>query len=448
MVPKSAFDPAQYGSFEYREASYDAAAARFVGTYALVGDAGEIELSETIELPAAARGAEVPGALVRLLHLACGLSYYKAAAAPRVVVRPGLTAAERALLEALFRGGLGEFAYRNDLPGALRPAIEADAVESPAGAEEWSGGRPLVAVGGGKDSVVSIEATARAGLEPLLFSVNQYAVIDACVDASGLDVVRARRTLDPRLRELNEAGAHNGHVPVTAINSLVALMTAAALGLGPVVMSNEESANHGNLEWRGATINHQWSKTLEFERLLRSTLAAEGLDAGRYFSLLRPFTELEIAAAFARLPQYFDVITSCNRAFTLDPRVRATGWCGECSKCRFVFLMLATAMPRERVEQMIGRNPLGEAEALDEYREIVGLAGNKPFECVGDVAEAESAVRQLAGDPAWADAATLAALASELPERPTPLAIGTDRAHLWEHLPPAYRAAVEELFDD
>lgn len=447
MVPKSAFDPAQYGSFEYRAASYDAAAARFVGTYALVGAAGEREFSETIELPEQARGAELPAALVRLLHLACGLSYYKAAAPPVVSVKQGLTAAERDFLEALFRGGLGEFAYRNDLPGALRPRIDAAARESAATPEQWPGGRPLVAVGGGKDSVVSIEVTARAGLAPLLFSVNQYAVIDACVEAAGQPAVRARRTLDPALKQINAEGAHNGHIPVTAINSLVALMTAAALGLGPVVMSNEESANHGNLEWQGADVNHQWSKTLEFERLLRGTLADAGLDPARYFSLLRPFTELEIAAAFARLPHYFDVITSCNRAFTLDPRVRATGWCGECSKCRFVFLMLATAMPRERVEAMIGRNPLAEAEALGEYREIVGLAGNKPFECVGDVAEAEAAVRQLANDPVWADAVTLGALAAELPSAPTLLSIGADRSRLWEHIPASYRTALAELFD-
>ncbi len=139
--------------------------------------------------------------------------------------------------------------------------------------DDWDAARdPLVPVGGGKDSVVTIEALKRAGMRPMLFSVNKFDPIDRCIEVSGLDSVRVTRTIDRRLIEVNGMGAYNGHVPVTAINSVIGLIVADANGLGPVVLSNERSSNIGNVSWLGHDVNHQWSKSIHYETLLRDTL--------------------------------------------------------------------------------------------------------------------------------------------------------------------------------
>ena len=74
---------------------------------------------------------------------------------------------------------------------------------------------------------------------------------------------------------------------MTAINSFIAVATSVLHGLGPVVMSNERSASDPNLIWIGHEINHQWSKSIEAEGLLRAAIAGQAGLADSYFSLLR-----------------------------------------------------------------------------------------------------------------------------------------------------------------
>ena len=149
-----------------------------------------------------------------------------------------------------------------------------------------------------------------------------------------------RRGFDfEQMRALGAAGAINGHIPITAVIASLALLTAALNGFTAVVLSNERSASIGNVPYDGTEINHQFSKSLPAEKLLRA--AAAETSGVEIFSVLRPASELAIARAFARLEQYHFVFTSCNRMFHLDPSLRATSWCGNCDKCRFVFLMLA-----------------------------------------------------------------------------------------------------------
>ena len=149
------------------------------------------------------------------------------------------------------------------------------------------------------------------------------------------------RTLDPGLAALNRAGALNGHVPITAIVSCVALLTAALNGFDAVAMANERSASAGNLHWDGVEVNHQFSKGLRAERLLAAAAAEAAGDTPRLFSILRPASELAIARAFARMERYHGAFTSCNAIFRIDPALRAASWCCDCPKCRFVFLALA-----------------------------------------------------------------------------------------------------------
>jgi len=245
------------------------------------------------------------------------------------------------------------------------------------------------------------------------FSVNPNQVIRNVNAASGLPALAARRTLDPRLFDLNKAGALNGHIPVTAINSLIAVATAVWHGLGPVVMSNERSASDPNLIWNGHEVNHQWSKGIAAEGLLRSAVTAHAGLTEPYFSLLRSLSELHIAQIFARYDRYDDVVTSCNKAFKLhDPTAR---WCGDCPKCRFVFLAMAPAMDRARLTRIFGRDLFADPAQVPGYLELLGIDAHKPFECVGEVEESLVALTLMSEQEQWRDAPVLTALQAAVP---------------------------------
>lgn len=376
--------------------------------YVLDGPAPE-QFTETITFPVADR--PVPDAFHRvldLLHVVAGVSYYKVGAPKRVIAPKPVPGKAADFFTAIYTHGMAEYAYRNQLAHVLELTVEVPGETADAKPVDNSQGRPLSAVGGGKDSIVTLEILRAAGLDPVPFSVNPNQVIAAVDAASGLDALAARRRLDPRLFELNRAGALNGHIPVTAINSLIAIATAAWHGLGPVVMSNERSASDPNLVWNGHEINHQWSKGVAAEGLLRDAVVAHAGLTEPYFSLLRSLSELHIAQLFARHDAYDDVVTSCNKAFKLhDPTAR---WCGDCPKCRFVFLAMAPAMDRARLTRIFGHDLFADEAQVPGFLELLGIDAHKPFECVGEVEESLVALSML-GD----DAPVLVALRAAVP---------------------------------
>jgi len=400
--PSYAFDPSTgVVSFDY-----------------LLDGPSPLRFTETISLPVPATAPSAATcATVRrvldLLHVVAGVSYYKVGAPPRIEAPASVPAEAAALFTAVYSHGLAEYAYRNELPFVLDLEVSVPGVASAAEPVDNADARPLSAVGGGKDSIVTLEILRAAGLDPVPFSVNPNPVIVAVNAASGLSALAARRRLDPRLFELNAAGALNGHIPVTAINSLIAIATAALHGLGPVVMSNERSASDPNLIWNGHEVNHQWSKGLAAEGLLRAAVTAHAGLTEPYFSLLRSLSELRIAQLFARYSAYDDVVTSCNKAFKLhDPTVR---WCGDCPKCRFVFLAMAPAMSPQRLTRIFGKNLLAEPAQLPGFEELLGIDAHKPFECVGEVEESVVALGLLAADPRWSAAPVVTALVAAVP---------------------------------
>jgi hypothetical protein len=145
-----------------------------------------------------------------------------------------------------------------------------------------------------------------------------------------------------------------------------------------------------------------------------------------YFSLLRSLSELHIAQLFARyaaptrggkpqknLHKYDDVVTSCNKAFKLhDPSAR---WCGDCPKCRFVFLAMAPAMDRARLARIFGRDLFADPAQVPGYLELLGIDAHKPFECVGEVEESLVALTLMSEQEQWRDAPVLTALQAAVP---------------------------------
>ncbi|GAA1515502.1 UDP-N-acetyl-alpha-D-muramoyl-L-alanyl-L-glutamat e epimerase [Dactylosporangium maewongense] len=427
--------------FPGREFDPSTGVARF--HYAL----GDLVLTETVDFGPPSVLHPALDRVLDLLYVAASTSYYKIAAPRKVEL--GFPVAEKAWawVTALFREGLGEFAYQNKLDYVLDlEIVPGPWAEPPAETHEPSG-PPLAAVGGGKDSIVTMEALQRAGLDPVLFAVNPNPIIRSVMAVSPQPVRAVRRTLDPRMRELNAAGAYNGHIPVTAINSLIAVAASLMHGLGPVVMSNESSASVPNLSWLGRDINHQWSKGLPAEAHLRDALLAHAGLQEAYFSLLRGLSELHIAALFAKFTAYDAVVTSCNAAF--KQRDATDRWCGHCPKCRFVFLAMAPFTGRERLLGIFGTDIFADPTQLPGYRELMGLTAHKPFECVGEIEESLVALRLLAEQDEWKDTLIVSALTTEVRAGaglPSDAEVeATFRGDGPNLVPPVYLAALEGL---
>jgi UDP-N-acetyl-alpha-D-muramoyl-L-alanyl-L-glutamate epimerase len=429
------FDPGAFETFRFVGRELDAR-GHVTLRYAL-DDA--IFFVEELDLPveSGVREADVERVqgLLSLLHWVAGVSYFKTALPPAVELEKGAPPPVVArLLEALYSEGLAELAYTNARPALPRPSFAGAAsptrpqtatatIAQPPEAPR----RMLVPVGGGKDSAVALELVRRSGLELALFSVGDAPPIARTVAVAGLPRLLARRTLDPALAALNGAGALNGHVPITAIVSCVALLSASLNGFDAVAMANERSASAGNLSWDGVEVNHQFSKSLRAERLL-SAAVAELAGGPRLFSVLRPASELAIARAFARMERYHGAFTSCNAIFRIDPALRAASWCCECPKCRFVFLALAPFSAPAHLREVFGRDLLDEEGQFDGFALLTATGGHKPFECVGEEQESLAAIRLLARDPRWSEHRVLARLVAEVLPRFAPDAGDPDEA--------------------
>jgi hypothetical protein len=449
------FDRHAVKAFRFVRCAFDAGSGEASLVYAF--DDGP-ELTEVIRYPAApyrldaARAAAVEQAL-RLLHLVAGVSYYKAAAPPRIEIDSyGIDADAAAFLTELYENGLGEFAYRNGLSlrGKIRfpVASVAPASEAPAlGLRQHA----LVAIGGGKDSLVSIEALRKAGVAQTVTWIGSSPLIKACAERTGLPLLNIGRSLAPALFEMNKQGALNGHIPVTAVNSAILVLAAVLHDADQVVFSNERSASYGSLIPGTGEVNHQWSKGWDCERgiarFVRTHVAADV----KYFSLLRPFSELAVARQFARLDRYDAHFSSCNRNFHLLGERPTQRWCGACPKCHFVFLALAPFMPKPRLMGIFGRNLLDEPDQAPGFDALLEFQDHKPFECVGEGRESRAAMAALAANPSWREDALVARFAREIrPQLETvdlmlaPLLEATDDhgipPRLWDALLENFRA--------
>lgn len=411
------FDRGAVRAFRFLDCRLDAGTGEARLDYAF--DDGPV-MTELLRFPGAPfalqgeRAAAVQRAL-RLLHLIAGVSYYKAAVPPEIVIEGELPdAATAAFLTDLYENGLGEFAYRNGLN--LRGKIRFPHADAPAPAAPALGlsGQAIVAIGGGKDSLVSIESLRALGVPQTVAWIGASPLIAACAERTGLPTLNVQRSLSPLLFELNKAGAYNGHIPVTAINSAILTVAALLHGAGQVVFSNERSASYGSLIPGAGEVNHQWSKGWAFERAFAAQVRERIAADLHYYSLLRPFSELAVARRFARIEGYDRHFSSCNRNFHILGERPAQRWCGACPKCQFVFLALAPFMPKPRLVAIFGRNLLDEPELAPGFDALMEYRDHKPFECVGEGRESRAAMDLLADSPAWREDALVRRYAREI----------------------------------
>jgi hypothetical protein len=338
--------------------------------------------------------AALDRALQNLFFMA-GVSYYKMYLPPEIITKNGqLNTEDAKFFREVYQKGLGEFFYTNRLDPRTEIPFVANAEDETAVSVHGSSPHgQLVALGGGKDSLVSVEFL-RDLPNVATWSLGHRQQLEPLVEKVGLPHMWVDRQLDKKIGELNQKDALNGHVPISAILACVGTVVAILSGRSDVVVSNEYSANEPNLTYQGIPINHQYSKSQDFEEQYQNLLKRHFDTTQHYYSFLRPLSDLHIAELFVKrgfLRKYQDVFSSCNRAFTQHSD--RMFWCGECPKCAFTFLALSPFTEQKNLESIFGKNMFTDPQLEQTYRELLGIQGDKPLECVGEIKEAQSALK-------------------------------------------------------
>lgn len=194
------------------------------------------------------------------------------------------------------------------------------------------------------------------------------------------------RELDlPQIKKLLAEGYYNGHLPITGIISFVSLVVAYLYGYKAVITSLEKSADEGNTIYCDMEINHQWSKSSEFEQSFQNYVYNFISEDFSVFSPLRKWYEIRIVKEFCYYPQYFHHFSSCNRNFH-QTGSKLTGEqlrCGICPKCAFIYTLLRAFLGKEKVNQIFARDLFDDEALIPLFEELLGISGIKPFECVG-----------------------------------------------------------------
>jgi hypothetical protein len=348
-------------------------------------------------------GAPTARRMLRALAISEAFSYWKALCSPVIEVMPGAPGAgELEWWQSFWPPAMGEFFYRNGIdytePGFLAIRGPVAHRESPAGtltAESVAAERaavpgvpPLIAFSGGKDSLALTRIVQARGGPVDFFLYNptpgQRQLAESM--AAGGRILQIRRAILPELLALNAAGHPNGHTPFSAYLAIAAMLAGYLRGSELVVAGNSRSDDEPNVgSYLGRPVNHQWTKSYEFEAALRGYRDRWLPGAPGYASPLRPLNELQIIASLAGDIGTYLQTASCNSS-------RDGGWCRSCAKCAWVFLATAALFGHDLAVAKTGGDMFADASLAGLYARMAGLAGPKPFECTGTEAEVRAAI--------------------------------------------------------
>ena len=339
-------------------------------------------------------GDEIIENLVFQIGMVELISYWKAACPPNVIIRSGNLSKEQILWwKKLYFNGLGEFFYLNEIETEPETFMEISSEGKPFPVSDiaLNSNNVLVPVGGGKDSVVTLEILKNSEFQVLPFIVNPREASVRTIEIAGFNEdhsIFVNRTLDKELLKLNEMGFLNGHTPFSALLAFTSTLAALASGTKYIALSNENSANQSTVP--GSKINHQYSKSLEFENDFSEYLKQYIHRELEYFSFLRPLNELQIAALFSGYQKHFKSFRSCNVGSKTD------SWCGHCPKCLFTYIILSPFLDERTLADIFGADLLADKSLERVFKELTGLVDVKPFECVGTPQEVNVSLWQKA----------------------------------------------------
>lgn len=330
------------------------------------------------------------------LHLVLGISYYKLKCPKKIKISSGSLNKEQSdFFNKLYTNGLWEFFYINQID--FRNLIKFPYEQNSSFGfhkSNISSQSSLVPVWWGKDSSVVLSMLDNKDFDTLVLWKHDIA-INIC-HAFGKAPTLIKRTLDPLLFKLTETWSYyNGHVPISSIIAWIWLMTAYLKHNKYIVLANESSANFWNTIWNGMEINHQYSKSLEFETDLNNFINSNITDI-TYFSLLRPFSELKIIEIFCKKASgLFKTFSSCNKNFKIHGALSWTVWCNKCPKCCFVFALLCPFIGISKCIDIFGENLFENINLLNTFIALTWHKWIKPFECVWTYDEAQTAIKRI-----------------------------------------------------
>lgn len=319
------------------------------------------------------------------------ISYVKCTCSKNIIVSASYINEEQInWLKKLYYNGLGEFLYVNGI-NILEDELfdircTKEKIELPK--IDYKGVGNLICVGGGKDSCVSLEILKHEENNSCFVINGKTPSLGTCEVAGYHDdnIIKVERILDREIVRMNELGFLNGHTPFSSIVAFTSYLCAYLMGKKNIILSNEASANQATVI--GTNVNHQYSKSYEFEKDFMDYMNKFiGLDI-KYFSLLRGLSEFNIAKLFANYKKFHKVFKSCN----LGSKEKEWIWCCNCPKCLFVYIILSPFLSKNEIVNIFGQDLYEREDLLNTFIEIVGYSDTKPFECVGTYEEARYAV--------------------------------------------------------
>ena len=379
----------EYPKFIYNKYEIEEIDDKYVLTY-YFEIPGLTEFTPTIKLPKGKK--ELDRDLFEYLVFHIGLvelvSYFKCTCSPNVEIKAGYLNDEQiSWFKKIYYLGLGEFRYLNNIDISedelMNITISSD--KKYTFNTNYNGIGNMIAIGGGKDSIVSLNLLK--GLDNTCFMINPKVPGIESVKTAGYDnIYGIERTIDKRLIELNSKGFLNGHTPFSAAVAFISYLATYINGRKYIVLSNEGSANEPTVI--GTDINHQYSKTYEFESDFNNyTKKYFNIDI-HYFSLLRCLSEFQIGMLFSQYKDYHKVFKSCNVGSKSVP----WKWCCNCAKCLFVYIILSPFLYKDDLIDIFGEDLYENKELLNIFIELCGYSEKKPFECVGTYSEVRYAV--------------------------------------------------------
>ncbi|MBZ9571942.1 hypothetical protein KJA15_01210 [Patescibacteria group bacterium] len=318
------------------------------------------------------------------------LSYWKATCSPEIKILAGpLDKKQIKWWKDLILNGMGQFFYENKINFRKPNFLKITNLQRTGLWKLCHGelrNRVLVPIGGGKDSIVTLEILKKARKNITCFSLNPTKASRKIMRIAGCKKpIIVRREIDKKLFELNRQGFLNGHTPFSAYLAFLSVLCAVIFDQKHIAFSNERSSNEGNLRYLGKVINHQYSKSFNFERKFRDYSKKYLAKNVEYFSFLRPLYEIQISKLFSKYPKYFSSFMSCNEAFKTYSGTKKPlkGWCKKCPKCLFIFTSLYPFLGKYRLVKIFGENIFEKISFLPTMLELTDLRKFKPFECVG-----------------------------------------------------------------
>ena len=322
------------------------------------------------------------------------ISYWKCTCSPKIIIKCGYLNNEQIeWWKKLYFYGLGELFYTNNIKTNIDDFVKIECLDSknkielvPAN-ENYSG--YIVPIGGGKDSVVTLETLSLDKQSDYCLIVNPKSVTLKCAEIAGFEnnnIIEVYRKIDPNLLNLNKQGFINGHTPFSTMLAFLSYFLGYMLSKKYIALSNENSANESNII--GQKINHQYSKSFEFECDFRDYAKKYLKIPVEYFSFLRPLNELQIAKIFSKHEKYHQTFKSCNVG-SKEPEWK---WCLNCAKCLFAYIILSPYLYKEKLVKIFGADMFENKNLLKTFMELIGKGENKPFDCVGTFEEVNFAI--------------------------------------------------------